>query len=167
MARFNAEQFLQADYTEALDTERTLFPQGECVAQKIESFKIVPPKPFTDKDGNEQDGSPQLEITLLIRDDHAERIRTELQYAPDRPIKFIHRFFLEINGDGWLDFGPNKNLKLGQIRAALGQNTPGEPWNFGMLQGAGPIAFVVKHEKWEKDGKEGTSERVEKWAAAD
>lgn len=166
--RFDANQFLQAEYVEALDTERTLFPQGECVGQKIEDFKIIEPKAFQDKDGNTKMGSPQLELKILIREDHATRIRSELGYPEDRPVYFNYRTFLEINEQtGWLEFGPNKNIALGQIRAALGQNEAGVPWSFAHLRGAGPLAFTVKHEEWESNGKKGTSERVSKWASAD
>lgn len=165
MARFSKEEFLQADYTDALDTERTLFPAGECVGETIEDFKIHDPKSFTDKDGNQQEGSPQLELKIRVREDHAVRVRELLGYAEDRVVYFSHRFWLEITEDGYLDFGPNKNLALGQVRAALGQNNPGETWSFNYLRGAGPLAWIVKHEDWEKDGKKGTSERVTKWAA--
>lgn len=166
MARFDIEAFLQTNYDEALDTERTLFPAGEC-AGNIETINIHPPKPFTDADGNERTGSPQLELKIAVREDHAERIRNLLGYAADKPVYFIHRLFLEINEEnGALEFGPNKNIALGQIRSALGQNNPGEPWNFRMLQNSSMLSFIVKHEDWEKNGKKGTSERVTKWAEA-
>ncbi len=167
MGRFNAEEFLKADYDEALDTERTLFPQGECIGESIEEMKILPPKMFEAEDGTQQEGSPQLELKIKIRDDHAQRIRDELGYAADRPVYFIFRTWLQISEQGWLDFGPNKNLSLGQIREALGQNIPGQKWNFSHLKGAGPIAFTVKHREWEKNGKKGTSEEVSRWASVD
>ena len=40
--------------------------------------------------------------------------------------------------------GKGKNVALGRLREALGQNTPGKPWSFGML--VGQVAKVaVKH----------------------
>lgn len=40
--------------------------------------------------------------------------------------------------------GKNKNIRLGNLREALGQNSA--PWSFRMLDGAGPIPNVkVKH----------------------
>jgi len=169
MARFDKEAFLQAEYTDALDTERTLFPMGEYVAEQIESFEIVDPKPFVDeKTGAQKDGSPQLSLRLLVREDHAVRVREQFGYPADRPVYCSTRFFLDIDQEtGWLEFGPNKNIDLGKIRAALGQNDPGVRWSFTNLKGAGPIAFVVKHEKWEKNGKEGTSERISGWASVE
>jgi len=169
MARFDKEAFLQAEYEEALDTERTLFPAGEFVAQALEEITIIEPKPFVDeKTGATKDGSPQLQIKLLIREDHAVRVREQFGYDADRPVYFTTRMYLDIDSEsGWLEFGPNKNIDLGKIRKALGQNEPGVRWNFSNLKGAGPIAFVVKHESWEKNGKTGIAERATNWAAAE
>lgn len=43
-----------------------------------------------------------------------------------------------------LDMGKGKNIQLGRLREALGQNT-GDAWNFGKLRGAGPLMWQVKH----------------------
>ena len=45
---------------------------------------------------------------------------------------------------GQLDFGPDKNVGLGRLREATGQNVPG-PWNPTMLAGAGPVVVRVQH----------------------
>jgi hypothetical protein len=167
-SRFNADEFLNMMHEEALDTERTLFPQGEVVAASIETLKVIPPKPFEDKATGEQKlGSPQVEIHFNIREDHAERIRAELGYASDKPVRFIWRGYLDVNETtGHLEFGPNKNIFIGQLRAAAGQNEPGVPWAFAHLREARNIAFTVKHEEWERDGRKGVAERVGKFAAA-
>jgi len=44
---------------------------------------------------------------------------------------------------GGIDFAKGKNVGLGRLREALGQNNPGEAWNPGMLKGAGPAVIVV------------------------
>ncbi len=169
MARFDKEAFMQAVYEDALDTERTLFPAGEFVAQAIESFDILEPKDFVDeKTGAVKAGSPQLQLKFLIREDHAKRVREQFGYPEDRPVYFTTRLYLDIDSEsGWLEFGPNKNVDLGKIRKALGQNEAGQAWSFTHLRGAGPIAFVVKHESWEKNGKSGTSERASNWAGVE
>jgi hypothetical protein len=51
-------------------------------------------------------------------------------------------FFLDLDKKGNLEFGPNKNVKLGKLRDALGQNTD-KAWNFGQLDGAGPLKIKV------------------------
>lgn len=50
--------------------------------------------------------------------------------------------FLDISANGVLELGPNKNVKLGRLREAVGQNKPG-PWNFAKLKGAGPMKISV------------------------
>jgi hypothetical protein len=42
---------------------------------------------------------------------------------------------LDITEQGGLDMGKGKNVRLGQLREALGLNVPGEPFSFGMLAG--------------------------------
>ncbi len=41
--------------------------------------------------------------------------------------------FIDTTPGGGLDMGEGKNVKLGKLREAVGQNTPGEPWAFSML----------------------------------
>ena len=43
--------------------------------------------------------------------------------------------------DGKLQTGEGRNIKLGQLRDALDQNTPG--WTFAALSGAGPVRVKV------------------------
>lgn len=55
------------------------------------------------------------------------------------------RLNLDLNDDGGLATGPNKNVALGQLRAALDQNKPG--WSPAQLLGAGPFMGKVVHTK--------------------
>ncbi len=50
--------------------------------------------------------------------------------------------FLDVEPNGAIALGPNKNVKLGRLRAAVGQNGAA-PWNFAMLKGAGPLRLGV------------------------
>lgn len=50
--------------------------------------------------------------------------------------------FLDIEDDV-LALGPNKNIKLGRLREALGQNQTGQPWTLTQLNGAGPVIISV------------------------
>lgn len=53
-------------------------------------------------------------------------------------------FFLDVAEDGkTLLTGPNRNVDLGALRKALGQEAA--PWSFSMLDGAGPVRIRVKH----------------------
>lgn len=61
------------------------------------------------------------------------------------------RIFLDMNEDGSLAFGINKNVRLGRTREAVNQNDPKKKWNFNMLRGAGPVMIMVDH-KFNKAG---------------
>jgi hypothetical protein len=50
---------------------------------------------------------------------------------------------LELNEQGKLATGPNKNVSLGRLRDALGQNDPS--WTPQKLLGAGPFIGKVSH----------------------
>lgn len=66
------------------------------------------------------------------------------------------RIFLDMNPDGSLAFGINKNVKLGRVREAAGQNNEKKKWNFNQLRGAGPFNIMVDHRWSDKNGvKEG------------
>lgn len=43
--------------------------------------------------------------------------------------------WLDFDANGGLAFGEGKNVGLGRLRAAVGQNTAGQPWSPGMLKG--------------------------------
>lgn len=52
--------------------------------------------------------------------------------------------WLDFDSSGQLDASKGKNVRLGQLRDALGQNKPG-PWSFQSLSGAGPVMVKVTH----------------------
>lgn len=52
--------------------------------------------------------------------------------------------WLDTTESGGLDFGKGKNVGLGRLREALGQNAPGKPWAPGMLVG-GVAKVKVSH----------------------
>ncbi len=53
--------------------------------------------------------------------------------------------FLDLDGNGNIDFGKGKNVDLNRLREAVGQNKAG-PWGFANLSGAGPVMVKVTHE---------------------
>lgn len=48
--------------------------------------------------------------------------------------------WLDISGSGGLDTSKGKNVGLGKLRDALGQNREGQPWSPGML--VGQVALI-------------------------
>lgn len=64
------------------------------------------------------------------------------------------QIILDIDQNGNLDFGINKNVPLGQIRTAVGQKDK-KPWGLADLRGAGPVMVKVEHEEGKRnDGTE-------------
>ena len=66
---------------------------------------------------------------------------------------------LDVSDDGGIATGKNKNIELGRVRKAVGQNADG-PWNITQLRGAGPVLVKVVHR--EGDRKDGS-----KWKRAE
>lgn len=92
---------------------------------------------WNDKNTGEPRSVPLMRLNCVVLDD-AEKARLGRDKLTVRA-----DLTLDLNSAGGLDFGPNKNVKLGQLRDALGQNTPG--WTPNALRGAGPFIGKVTH----------------------
>ena len=62
------------------------------------------------------------------------------------------QIILDVTPNGAIDTGKNKNIELGRLRAAAGQND-GQPWSVGHLRGAGPMMVKVVHVDFERKDK--------------
>ena len=139
MATFNAEALLNQQTTEANSTELLNVPEGDYTAVSdpvgADSFKE-----FDIKNGpNAGKKGLQLIVQWTINDDSGA-LREFLGRAP----KIRQQIFLDRRDDGSMEMGKGRNVGLGQLREALGQNSTGAPWSFGML--GGQVAKVkVKH----------------------
>lgn len=51
--------------------------------------------------------------------------------------------FVDVSPSGGIDFNKGKNVQLGRVREALGQNKEGEAWSPMQLRGAGPARITV------------------------
>jgi hypothetical protein len=88
-----------------------------------------------------QEKGVSCDVTYDIIDDNgalAERI--------GRPPAVTHGYFcdtkVDAEGKTVLDFAKGKNVWLGKIREAIGQNVPGMAWALPMMKGQ-PIKIVV------------------------
>lgn len=127
-SNFDAQSFLQQTVEEPMATEPVLIPPGEYEAV-IDKVGARAPK--------DNDAGVNLQITWEILD---EALKAEL----DRPKIIVSQFmFVELDESGRIGTGGDKNWRLGQIRAAIGQ--AGNPWHPNMLQGAGPVRIRVVH----------------------
>lgn len=134
MSMFDPTQFLDQTYSEANDTVLVPIPEGEfiAVADKVE-FKQWSSKKDTSLAGW------KLLINWTIDDESVKQAigRDKATCRQD--------IMLDMNEAGTgLDMGKGKNVGLGKLRAALGLNSPGQPFSPSMIQGRiGKV--LVKH----------------------
>ena len=115
MSDFNPDLFLANSTAEANADKYSPVPAGEYVAQiaKVEPRQIP-------------NGSIVVDVTWKIQNEgdtssHNRNVRQSL--------------FIDTTAEGFIASGPNTNVKLGKLRAALKQNVAGAPWSPSMLVG--------------------------------
>lgn len=130
---FNADAFLATEVQGELETEFTPIPEAEYQAL----LKEIKP-------GSTPKGSPYMEVYWIIDD---QTVRDLL--GQDEPTA-KQQVWLDFTEAGSLEFGKNKNIGLGRLRDALGQNT-GKPWKPTDL--LGQVATVrIKHRIGDEGG---------------
>lgn len=125
---FNPEAFMNSTISDANSSQYNVTPEGEFkgVISKIEVKTVG------------ADNKPVINVTWKI-DDEGVRNETGLSEPIAR-----QTIWLDVTEQGGLDMGKGKNVGLGKLREALGQNQPGKPWMPGMLEGG--VALVkIKH----------------------
>lgn len=149
---FDPDAFMNQTVDQPLSIERTLVPEGEYKARigdfTSEAFETFN---FTYKRGPAagQEGSMHKFNCPIVIDDDGLRAKLQMDnvmiYSP---------VTLDFDDTGGLLFGPNKNIDLGKLRHAVGQNNAG-PWKISDLRGAGPFMVKVQHRTGKrKDGSE-------------
>lgn len=124
MSVFDADQFMNTTTEGQLSTKLEPIPAGEYTAIIKE---VAKPRKAAD--------SYVMDVTYLIQDD-------QLKEKLGREPTVRQGIFLDLTDSGTLDMSKGKNVSLGRLREALGQNGNG-PWNPMMLTGAGPIKVSV------------------------
>ena len=136
MSTFDPNIFEQQQVESRFNTEWTPVPPGEYIA----FIQDMDYRTFQNDDGSEA-----VYMTVIFRIDDEELAQ---KLGVEEP-RVRASFRLDLAEDGvTLLSGPNKNVRLGKLRDALGQNEPG--WSPAMLKGAGPIKIAV--ENTERDG---------------
>lgn len=130
---FDPDMFMNTQTTDANDTQFAPVPIGHYQG----AITKVEPRTAGDK--------PVLEVTWAISD-QAARDATGLENPTVR-----QTIWLDVTPQGGLDNGRGKNVGLGKLRSALGQNTPGQPWSPGMLIGQA-AGLEVSHRSGKEPG---------------
>lgn len=135
---FDADSFMQDTVDAPMATTLQSVPDGEYQAVigdfTSEAFKTI--EIADKKNPGQKIGRPVLEIPYIIQD-------AALAAKMERE-QVVHRetYWLDLDANGKLATGPDKNVRLGQLRDALGQNVPG--WSPSHLRNAGPLLIAIK-----------------------
>ena len=155
---FDPESFMQTTVDQPMATEFEICPAGEYQAM-VDDFdsKAFSQIDFTYKQGDRA-GQPgtmtKFNCPFIINDDAVKAALGREKVVCDM------QMIVDIGADGGLDFGPNKNVNLGKLRDAVGQNSAGA-WSPSQLRGAGPVMVKVTHNVFKrKDGTEGKRAEV-------
>lgn len=149
---FDPDAFMSQSVEAQLDTQRKLPPVGDYRAivddwgPAEKAFRT-----FT-SDKNQKDYTVFSPPFILQDDNVAKELDVE------KVVVYHKGMFIDINDLGGLDTGSGKNVDLGKMRDAVGQNN-GSAWTFNNLKGAGPVMVHVEHEQ-DKNDKERSYARV-------
>lgn len=115
---FDPETFLNTDITGSNSTEYVPIPEGEYngIIKAIDGRST-------------QSGKEIIDVNWVI-DDQTARDVTGMEEATCR-----QSLFLDFEDNGSLSMGKGKNVELGRLRKAVGQNDPSKPWRFSQLIG--------------------------------
>jgi hypothetical protein len=128
---FDPSSFMHTVYEEAGETSFKPVPEGDYVASlgaDERDFKIRVNK----------DGSVGLDMQWYIEDAALAEAMNQSK------VRVRQGMLLDLDSNGRLAWGTNQNIRLAQIRAALGQNEAGKAWSPASLRGAGPAMITVK-----------------------
>jgi len=151
---FDANAFLNQTITEANSTRTVPCPEGEFKAFIDDGEKAITTREGgLDRNGNEL--SPQLVVQFAVMGDQMPN-----QVLKRDKVLVPMNIWLDIK-DGALDMSEGKNVGLGRLRRAVGQNDPG-PWSPNMLKGKGPVMIKVtqRSDKNDPEQKYGEISRI-------
>ena len=127
---FDPNTFMNTSTTDAMETTYTPVPEGEWTGV----IKEIKPRAAKE--------AAMLDVVWGIDDD-----QVVAAIGMKSPI-VRQTVFLDLTETGGLDKGKGKNVQLGKLREAVGQNQNGKPWQPGML--IGQVAKIkVAHRMYE------------------
>lgn len=137
----DVDAFVNQTTEDATSSEYLNPDEGEyqCMIGDGPVQKWIQTPEFTDKKTGQKRTMTTLEIPVEIIDD-------AVRQSMGRERVFSRfRIILDLDNNGNIDFNAKgKNVKLGQLREALDQNTPGKQWTLGSLPNAGPFKGTIK-----------------------
>lgn len=141
---FNPDQFLQQTVDGPLATSVEQINPGEYRAMTGEiNAKSFTNIKWNDKQTGEERNGVILSVPFIVQSPEEE---ARLGRTPRADM----RMFLDLTDAGGIDSGTGKNVSLGRLRDALGQNEM-TGWTFASLSNQGPVMVLVEHEADKKD----------------
>ena len=122
-SQFNPELFLQTSYNQETSTKSEPLEPGEYVGliQNLNPRQVQgkqdPTKTYVFLDMEIKVNTPPEQLARVGRES------SNLRYSVG----------VEFNESGAIDMGKGKNIGLGRLREAVGQNVSGQPWSPAML----------------------------------
>lgn len=137
---FNAEKFMSTNIEAPMATRTLVCPEGEYKAFVDDGDKAI-----NFRDGNAANNlSPQAVVLFAILDQEPNR------YLKRDKVLVPMNCWLDLDDSGEaLDLSEGKNVKLGQLRTAIDQNSG--TWNPNMMKGKGPVMIKVTHRSDKND----------------
>jgi hypothetical protein len=136
MAKFNADSFLQQTVEAKLDTKRVPHPEGDWDEGQIKDLKIT-------SGTAKESGKLWVRLQAIIINTDPN-VAADMKLGDDQEPQVRWEEFLDLDDNGNLDVSEGKNIKLGKLRQACGQNSD-EAWSPMDMKGA-PVGFRVKHQ---------------------
>jgi hypothetical protein len=145
---FDPQAFLETEVEGASSTRSSPTPLGryEMVVAEMPKFKqIIPPA------GADYEAFTTMEVECLISGDALDSTGRPVKETTGKDRNFA-RYSCRIDRTpgGNLDMGQGKNVGLGRLREAVGQNNPSLKWKPSMLINA-RFSGEVKHKPDKRD----------------
>ena len=135
---FDVSKIMATTFEDANSTQSIPVPEGEYLArvEKVD-VRVI----------NTKNGDRAILTVVWVPEDSDGRIKT----ATGRDRASVKQdLFLDLTPESNLDMGKGMNSRLGVLREALSQNTPGRPWGFNML--VGNMARILVTHRQTDDG---------------
>lgn len=128
---FDVTMYEEMVTEEASETKITPYPEGEyeamCSGVSLQGYQ-----------GDDGRKSIRLDVQWKMLDPEA----SYLEESGNEEAVVRQNVWINLTTDGGISY-KGDNVALGRLREALGFNKPGKPFNFQMLDGAGPAMVTV------------------------
>lgn len=162
---FDADAFMQSNVDAPMATEMVLIPEGRYQAHISDfdssAFELFQFKYKKGPNAGQNGSMLKFTVPFVINDDAAKlKIGKQLSNTLTSTCQMI----IDRDEFGKIDYGTNRNVQLGKLRAAVNQNAAG-PWAPSSLRNAGPLYVKVVHESYKRaDGSIGKAARITDFA---